>query len=143
VADANAIGLAMYGKYAILPLVERLEAGDVAPLAAERGLKLIGSEHPGEACPKLARVIDDRARRFKWQTHKTVIKVMGQSICTDARARLETYRVGLERLGADERAQQAFAQRFSQQAGFDGESVTALIEEIDRALAILNSQVKT
>src|SRR4030095_12593964 len=42
-ADRNAIGLAMFGKYAIVPLLERLESGgDVLPLAAQRGLRLVG-----------------------------------------------------------------------------------------------------
>src|SRR5688572_29669828 len=35
-ADTNAIALAMYGKFALVPLIERLETGDVAKIAAER-----------------------------------------------------------------------------------------------------------
>lgn len=143
-ADANAVGLAMYGKYAILPLVERLEGGgDVVPLAAQRGLRMVGTEHAVEACPKFRAVINDRARRFKWQTHKTLIKVIGQSECADARADLQTYGAALAKLGSDDQRLQAFAQRYSVDDGFDAESVAALTREIERALAILDPQVKT
>lgn len=143
-ADANAVGLAMYGKYAILPLVERLEGGgDVVPLAAQRGLRMVGTEHAVEACPKFRAVINDRARRFKWQTHKTLIKVIGQSECADARADLQTYGTALAKLGSDDQRLHAFAQRYSVDDGFDAESVAALTREIERALAILDPQVKT
>jgi hypothetical protein len=143
-ADANAVGLAMYGKYAVLPLVERLEVGgDVVPLAAQRGLRLVGIEHAADACPKFRAVINDRARRFKWQTHKTLIKVIGQSECPDARADLESYRAALAQLGSDDTRLHAFAQRYSVEEGFDAESVAALKVEIERALAIISPQVKT
>lgn len=143
-ADANAVGLAMFGKYAILPLVERLEGGgDVVPLAAQRGLRMVGTEHAEEACPKFRAVINDRARRFKWQTHKTLIKVIGQSECADARGDLQTYRAAVAQLGSDDQRLRAFAQRYSVDDGFDAESVAALTREIERALAILDPQVKT
>jgi hypothetical protein len=143
-ADANAVGLAMYGKYAVLPLVERLESGgDVVPLAAQRGLRLVGAEYATEACSKFLGIVNDRGRRFRWQTHKTLIKVIGQSECTQARADLETYRAALAQLGSDETRLGAFAQRYSVDEGFDAESVASLTREIDRALAILSPQVKT
>lgn len=142
-ADANAVGLAMYGKHAIMPLVERLEGGDIAPLAAERGLRLVGSEHAEASCPKFLEVINDRARRFKWQTHKALIRVIGQSACGNAGSDLQNYRTALQQLSADENGLSTFAQRYSQKEGFDAESVAALVREIDRALEILSSQVKT
>lgn len=144
IADRNAIGLAMFGKYAILPLVERLESGgDVLPLAAERGLRLVGFQDPVEACPRFRRIIDDHARRFSWQTHKTLIRVIGQSECTDARADLESYRAALAQLGSDEAGLKTFAKRYSVAAGFDAESVATLTGEIDQALTILvSSKVK-
>lgn len=142
-ANANAIGLAMYGKHAILPLVERLEGGDVAPLAAERGLRLVGSEHPALSCPKFAGVINDRARRYKWQTHKTLIKVMGQSGCVESRGELEAYRAALAKVSPDAGSLLEFAAaRYSETADFDHGSVESLLGEIDRALSILTPQVE-
>ena len=139
-ADANAVGLAMYGKYAIIPLVERLEGGDVAPLAAERGLRLVGGNDPKAACPKFVGVITDQARRFKWQTHKTMIKVIGQSACMDARPALEAYAAQLKRLGGDANAIAQFAKRYSEREGFDAESAASLSREIETALEILDAQ---
>jgi len=143
VADLNAVALAMYGKYAILPLLERLElGGDVLPMAAQRGLRIVGFQDNVEACPTFRRVINDRTHRFKWQTHKTLIRVIGQSECADARADLESYRAALQQLGSDDTKLQAFAQRYSTADGFDAETVAGLTSEIDRALAIIR-QVKT
>ena len=141
-ADANAVGLAMYGKYAIIPLVERLEGGDVAPLAAERGLRLVGGHDPTAACPKFIGVITDQARRFKWQTHKTMVKVIGQSSCVDARPALEAYGAQLKSLGGDARAVEQFARRYSESEGFDVESAASLHREIETALEILVPEVK-
>ncbi|HEX7114708.1 MAG TPA: hypothetical protein VF193_06220 [Steroidobacter sp.] len=142
-ADANAVALAMYGKHAIIPLVERLEGGDVAPIAAERGLRVIGSEHPEVACSRFVRVVNDRSRRFRWQTHKTMIKVIGQSSCAEARADLIAYRAALAQVGTGRLSHDEFAQRYSTSAGFDAESVASLMREIDRALDILAGEVQT
>jgi hypothetical protein len=143
-ADANALGLALYGKYAVMPLVERLESGgDVLPLAALRGLQLVGFQDPVGACVKFRHIINDHTRRFRWQTHKTLIEVIGQSECVDARADLEKYRAALAQLGSDEKQLRVFAQRYSSWEGFDAESVGELTQEIERALVIMSSQVKT
>lgn len=142
-ADANAVALAMYGRHAIIPLVERLEAGDVAPIAAERGLRVIGGEHPEVACPRFARVINDRSGRFRWQTHKTMIKVIGQSSCVEARADLEAYRTALTAVETKRLSHDGFAQRYSTSAGFDAESVASLMREIERALQALTDEVPT
>jgi hypothetical protein len=142
-ADRNAVALAMYGRYAISPLLDRLElGGDVMPIAAVRGLRIIGFQDGAEACPTFRRVINDRTRRFKWQTHKTLIRVIGESECADARADLESYRAALAQLGSDPKQMEAFAQRYVTTDGFDMESIAALMSEIDSALAIIR-QVKT
>jgi len=141
-ADADAVGLAMYGQHAIIPLVERLEGGDVASLAAERGLGLIGSNDPAVACPKFAGVVADRARRFKWQTHKTMIKVIGRSACVQTAAMLQEYRGELQALGSDATKATAFARRYSETESFDIDSAANLGSEIDATLAILNMQAK-
>ena len=141
-ADANAIGLAMYGRHAIIPLVERLNGGDVANLAAQKGLLLVGSNDPAVACPKFDAIITDKARRFPWQIHKTIIKVMGQSECVKTIADIRNYKAALTRLGTNAAAIDTFSQRYSEPAGFDGESATSLAREADVALEILNSQVK-
>jgi hypothetical protein len=141
-ANANAVGLAMYGKFAIVPLVERLEEGDLANLAAERGLRLVGSNDPVAACPKFVQVIADRSRRYSWQTHKTLIKVIGQSACTDARPALEKYSADLTALDTDGKRIAAFGQLYSEPDGFDIESISSLKTELTNALQILSAQVE-
>jgi hypothetical protein len=141
-ANADAVGLAMFGKHAIIPLVERLEAGDVIKLASERGLRLVGSNDPAAACPKFAAVINDKSRRYKWQTHQTMIKVIGQSACVETRPVLARYREELEKLNTDT-AIAAFARRYSVAADFDIESIKGLKTELDTCLDILSLQVES
>jgi hypothetical protein len=140
-ANADAVALSMYGKHAIIPLVERLEGGDVAALAAERGLRLVGSNDPEIACPRFVAVINDRSRRYKWQTHKTMIKVIGQSACVEARADLQQYRKVLTALGGNAADVAKFARRYSEVEAFDIESASSLTQDIDNALEILDQQV--
>jgi len=142
-ADANAMWLAMYGKHAINPLVERLESGDVVHLAAERGLMLIGSSDQKATCPIFAALAMDKGRRFTWSTQKTMIKVIGQSGCVSAIRMLEDYKSQLAGLGTDDKKLANFALRFSESKGVDGETVAALIDEIDEALQILKPQVQS
>jgi hypothetical protein len=141
-ADANAIGLAMYGRHAIIPLVERLNGGDIAPLAAEKGLLLVGSNDPVVACPKFTAIINDKARRFPWQTHKTIIRVMGQSECAKSIPDLIAYRALIKQLGTDPTAINKFGLRYSDPSGFNGDSAEGLGNELDKSLEILNAKGK-
>jgi hypothetical protein len=141
-ANANAVGLAMYGKHAIILLVERLEGGDIAHLAAEKGLMLVGGNDPQVACPRFAAIATDKSRRFTWQANKTIIKVMGQSTCLKEIAALETYKAQLAVLGTNEAKLAQFARRYSETQGFDSEAVAALTEQLDESLEILKAQVQ-
>ena len=120
-ADSNAIALAMYGRFAIVPLLERLQSGgDVAPLAAERGLMLVGSNEPAAACKAFARVLRDPAPRYPWQTHKAVIRLMGMSGCVPGMPALDACLAELQTLD-DPKKLTDFAQRFSTPSAFDVE----------------------
>jgi hypothetical protein len=140
-AIANAVGLSMFGSRAITPLVERLEEGDVAQIAAERGLRLIGADDSRLACPKFIAILDDRGRRFKWQTQKTVIRVIGQSSCTAAIGDLAAFLAELDTLAADATRLAIFSHRYSETKDFDKEAVSVLKEETTKALATLRAQV--
>jgi hypothetical protein len=141
-ADANAIALAMYGRHAILPLVQRLEGGDVVQLAAEKALVLVGSNDPAAACPKFAAIINDKARRFRWQTHQTILRVMGQSECVKSLHDVTAYNSQLGAVGSGAQALDNFAKRYSNPAGFDGESLAVLQEQLKTTLDILNPTVQ-
>jgi hypothetical protein len=139
-ADANAIALAMYGRFSIVPLIERLESGDVAKIAAERGLRLVGANQPEAACPRFARFLDDPARRFTWQTHKTFVRLLGASECVDHIAALEDYAAALDQAATNAESLAAFTARFSDPGAVDAGSVDSLREVASESLVILNLQ---
>ena len=133
------VALAMFGAHAIPPLLKRLEISDLAG-SAEDGLRIIGSEHPDRACPVFSNVISDQARRFRWQTHKAMIEIIGQSSCVDAIDDLKRYLTDLNNLGASDQEMSEFAtNRYSEDPGFDAADVEALQERINKALEILSA----
>jgi hypothetical protein len=139
-ANANAIALALFGEYSVMPLVERLETGDVAHAAAEKGLRMIGNTHSTTSCSSFADVVRDKARRFTWQTHKTMIRVIGQSCSDDeTKAVLTRYQSELKSLGSDAGKVGVFARRYSNSEGFDNEGASSLRAEIDEALRLVES----
>jgi len=139
-ADANAIALAMYGKFAIVPLIERLQGGDVAQLAAERGLRLIGDNQPADACPRFTKLLGDLTRRYTWQTYKSVLRLIGVSECVPSIAVLEAYLAELDQAAADPNQLAAFAAQFSNAEAFDVESADILKEQALEAVRILKLQ---
>jgi hypothetical protein len=140
-ADANAIGLAMFGKYAIPPLLQRLNAGDVASNAAEKGLQLIAVNFGADACPRYEAILTDHGRLYSWQTHRTIIRVMGRGKCTVSLFALQKYADDLSVVTPDDKSLQAFAgARYASVGGFDYESVQTLQGELKSALEILNAE---
>jgi hypothetical protein len=139
-ADTNAIALAMYGKFSLVPLIERLETGDVAKIAAERGLRLVGANQPEAACPRFANLLDDPTPRFTWQTHKTIIRLLGASGCVQDIGLLESHVVALDQAAADGEALAKFASRYSNPGVFDAETVDSLKTAASDALAMLKLQ---
>ena len=135
-ADANAIALAMYGRFAIVPLIERLQGGDVAQLAAQRGLILVGANEPQAVCAAYTRLLRDPARRYIWQTHKVVIRLIAVSECVPNSPTLDAYLAELNGL-ADPQRLAVFSQRFYNAEAFDAEGVDALRKQAEQSLAIL------
>jgi hypothetical protein len=139
-ADTNAIALAMYGKFALVPLIERLESGDVAKIAAERGLRLVGADQPEAACPRFANLLDDPSPRFTWQTHKTIVRLLGASGCQQSIGLLERFVVTLDEAAAEDAEIPKFAARFSNPGVVDAETVDSLKTAAIGALTILKLQ---
>jgi hypothetical protein len=137
-ADSNAIALAMYGKVAIVPLIERLQGGDVAQLAAERGLRIIGDSSPAAACAAFIRILRDPARQYSWQTHEAVIRLVGFSECVPYMSVLEQYLVDARAVTDPERLT-SFTHRFSNANAFDRSNIDELRQYVEDALVILNA----
>ena len=135
-ADSNAIALAMYGKFSLVPLIERLQGGDVAQLAAERGLRIVGASDPAASCAAFTRVLVDPARRYTWHTHEAAVRLMGASECVPAVPVLESYLVDLQAAdNADKLV--SFASRYSNSGAFDAENVEGFTGQVADAVAIL------
>lgn len=135
-ADSNAIALAMYGKFSLVPLIERLEGGDVVHLAAERGLRIVGASDPAAACAAFTRIVLDPARRYRWQTHQSVVRLMGASDCVPAIPVLEACLADL-RAAQDPAKLVQLAQRFSESEAFDAESLEGFTRQVADATSIL------
>ena len=139
-ANANAIGLAMYGRHAIAPLVERLKEGDVAQLAAERGLHLAVLNDPAGACPRLTALLQYSARRLTWQNAKTLVRVIGGGDCVPSEAVLQREAEALQVIGTDLSKLDAFAARFENSDTFDLEAAQSLRLEYERAVDRLRTR---
>jgi hypothetical protein len=135
-ADSNAIALAMYGRFSLVPLIERLQGGDVVQLAAERGLRIVGASDPAAACAAFTRILLDPARRYRWQTHQSVVRLMGASDCVPAIPVLQACLTDLH--AAEDPARLAeFARRFSESDAFDAESLEGFRRQVIDATSIL------
>ena len=135
-ADSNAIALAMYGRFSLVPLIERLQGGDVVQLAAERGLRIVGASDPAAACAAFTRILLDPARRYRWQTHQSAVRLMGASDCVPAIPVLEACLAELH--AAEDPAKLAeFAGRFSESDAFDAESLEGFRRQVADATSIL------
>jgi hypothetical protein len=139
-ADANAIGLAMFGRRATLPLLDRLEGGDVAHLAAIKGLLVIAANDPKSTCVQLGAVLQDRGQRYAWQTHKAIIQILGQAGCQDSVSTLSSYRSDLKAAKSSAAGLAQFARRYSDGQGFDIEKADAMLSELTQAETMLGVQ---
>lgn len=84
-AEATAVSLAAFGPTAIVPLIHELQAdGSVGPLAAEEGLRAVAFRYPESTCDQLIKVMENRSGLFYWQTHRSVIRLMGDIGCSRA-----------------------------------------------------------
>ncbi len=135
-ADSNAVALAMYGRFSLVPLIERLQGGDVAHRAAERGLRIVGASDPAASCAAFTRILVDPARRYGWQTHQSVIGLMGSADCVPAIPVLESCLADLHAADNPEKLA-AFARRFSNSGAFDQENVDGFSQQILDAKSIL------
>ena len=137
-AYSNAVALAMFGRFSLVPLIDRLHGDDNSQLAAERGLRIVGSADPASACAAFTNVLLDPARQYMWQTHKAVVRLMGASDCVPGIPVLESYLAELGTLG-DPELLKKFVKRYSNDDAFDGENVEPFKQDVLAALEILKA----
>ena len=129
--ESTALVLAAFGKYAIQPLINQIQSGDVnRSIAAEDGLRAIGQSDPENTCKDLTRVLENRTRLFAWHTHLAAIRVIRDTDCRKAAPMLEQYR---RRLKEPER----YRLLVREDPAPSAENIDRLQKEIDYALQIL------
>jgi hypothetical protein len=100
-AEAAALSMTMFGTYAIPPLIESLQKGTVAPVAAEKGLRALVLTNGKDLCGDLATVLNNRNQLYTAASHAAVIRVLGAGNCTDALPALRQYADLIKKAGAD------------------------------------------
>lgn len=133
-ADANAIGLAMYGRHAVAPLIERLRGGDVAKLAAERGLYLAATNDPAGVCPRITHLLAEPAGQLTWQNGKTLVRVIAAADCVQSRATLERELARIASIQQNPEQLVAFAAGFANASSVDIEATDSLAAELRGAI---------
>lgn len=81
-ADAAAVTLTAYGRYAIPPLIQNLQYSPERALAAEHGLDALAITVPEDLCNNLGTVLQNRTQRYTAASHAPVIRIMGVAACT-------------------------------------------------------------
>jgi hypothetical protein len=138
-AEASAIALAAYGRLAVVPLINELEAKTLnSQIAAQIGLHAIGVQDHNETCKQLTKAIDNRTRLYSWITHRYSLRLLGELGCQQAVPSLEAYKTLLG--SGTEDSVKAYAKFVSDGNPPTLESVNNLKIEIDRSLEILRAQ---
>jgi hypothetical protein len=138
-AEASAIALAAYGRFAVVPLINELEAKTTnGQVAAQMGLHAIGVQDHDETCKQLTKTVDNRTRLYSWITHKYSLRLLGELGCRQAIPSLEAYKTLLS--PGTEDSVKSYAKFMSDGNAPTLESVNNLKTEIDRSLEILRAQ---
>jgi hypothetical protein len=134
--QASAMALASFGRFAVIPLINELQAKTFnGQLAAQVGLRAIGAEDQQETCRQLQKTVDNRSRLYGWITHRYAIRLIGEVGCQDAILSLVSYK---QLLGSNtDDSVKAYAKVVSDDVPPTLESLNNLKEEVDRSLEIL------
>lgn len=133
-AEASAFTLSVFGRYAIAPLIDLvLVGGEVRGPAAEKGLRAVGLREPTAVCDQLAHLLDTRSA---WQTHRVVIRLLGDLRCQQALPTLQAYAQLVEQAATPEglRRYKNIVQDDPQPTA---ESIELLKQELDRTSRFL------
>ena len=99
-AEAAALSLTTYGRYAIPPLIENLQYGPDRALAAEHGLAALSLTGGAEVCQALTTVLDNRTQRYTAASHTAVIRLLGTADCMGALPVIRKYAELIKRADA-------------------------------------------
>jgi hypothetical protein len=134
--QASAMALASFGRFAVIPLINELQARTFnGQLAAQVGLRAIGAEDQKETCRELQKTVENRSRLYGWIAHRYAIRLLGEVGCREAIPSLLSYK---QLLGSNtEDSVKAYAKVVSDDVPPTLESLNNLKDEVDRSLEIL------
>ncbi len=90
--EAAALVLATFGENAVVPLINELQLeGSIRALAAESGLRAMALMETSQHCNVLVKILSSRSRLYRWETHRRVIRLLGDLDCRDAVETLQEY----------------------------------------------------
>lgn len=133
--EDTAVVLASFGDPALPSLLAAMRSSGVRAIAAERGLEMLALRDATALCATLPRVLQMRSRRFDWQAHLMVVRLLGSAGCTQALVPLRTYRNLV--LAAQSGDTQRFAALVSSLPAAPAEDYPRLLKTIDEALTNL------
>jgi hypothetical protein len=81
-ATNNAVQLAAFGRYSIPFFINVLEVGlQTQTNAAEQGLRMVSRSEPEDVCRALVKVASNHTGLYRWTTHLTALKLLGEASC--------------------------------------------------------------
>ena len=90
-AEAAALSLTTYGRYAIPPLIENLRYAPDRALAAEHALGALSLTDKKDVCDELGTVLENRTQRYTAASHTAVIRILSSADCGSQEAALRLY----------------------------------------------------
>lgn len=135
-AEAAALTLATFGAPAVPPLVNALQYEGVTALAAESGLRGLALTAPEAACQTLEKLLTNRTRLFRWETHLRAIRLLGDLDCRGALPSLRSYQTRLPATGADDQLQ-SYAALLHPESHPNQDNLSQIRAALDQTLALL------
>lgn len=135
-AEAAALTLATFGAPAVPPLVNALQYEGNTALAAESGLRGLALTAPEAACQTLERVLTNRTRLFRWETHLRSLRLLGDLDCRSALPTLQNYRSRLAAARAEDQFK-SYAALLHPESRPDQDNLTQLRDALDQSLLLL------
>ena len=138
-AEASAVALSSFGRFAIVPLINELQAGTLnRQVAAQVGLRAIGVEDPDETCGQLIQTIRNRSRLYSWITHRYALHLLGDLNCQQAMPFLVEYK---QILGLDtQESVKSYSSVVADETPPSLENLRNLRSEVERSIQILSAQ---
>ncbi len=139
-AQAGAMTLAVFGKYAVTPLIIQFQMERMAnQIAAEKALQALSLTYRPDVCKPLIDILENRTRLYNWDVHRRAIRLIGAIGYKEAKPALERYR-SLIKNSKSKEGLEVYKRIVSEDRPPNYESISLLEEEVQSALQALERQ---